>query len=125
MSKMKTAKELYEISRGQTPEAVAKILDGVREHIIHRCLQEAKTGATSYTIYLKQGYIHIKDELLKQCIELVKEFEENGYKVMITNGLSSYYVNFSITFSWSGKLKPKAVHTFDPDEILYSTESET
>lgn len=54
---MKTAQELYEISKRRTPEIVAKILYGAKEHIIQRCEEEADKGSTNYTIYLNQGLI--------------------------------------------------------------------
>ena len=83
MTNIKTAQELYEISKNKAPEIVAGILDGVREHIIQRCEEEANEGATYYSIYLKKGLSYTKDLLLEECIKLVKEFENNGYKVEV------------------------------------------
>ena len=55
MTDIKTAQELYEISQTKAPEIVADILEGVREHVIQRCEDEANKGATYYSIYLKKG----------------------------------------------------------------------
>ena len=41
---MKTAEELYEISKNKAPEIVAEILSGVKEKIILRCEEEAHKG---------------------------------------------------------------------------------
>lgn len=57
MIKIKTATELYEISKTKVPEIVADILKGVREHIIQRCEEEANKGATYYSIYLLNQYV--------------------------------------------------------------------
>ena len=119
--KIKTAHELLEISKTKSTEQVAKILEGVREHIIERCEEEANKGATSYTIYLKKGLLVIKSLLLKECIKLVKEFENNGYKVSIEdNGDGSYYINFIMRFSWNGEFKNNT-KSFGHTEILYTT----
>ena len=83
MIDIKTAQELYEISKIKAPEIVSDILNGVKEHIIQRCEQEANKGATYYSIYLKKGLSYTKDLLLEECIKLAKEFENNGYKVSI------------------------------------------
>lgn len=70
MIKIKTATELYAISKNKAPEIVAGILDGVKEHIIERCEEEANKGATYYSIYLKKGLYFVKDLLLEECIKV-------------------------------------------------------
>lgn len=102
---MKIAQELYEISKSKAPEIVANILDGVKEHIIQRCEQEANQGGTYYSIDLKRGYHVVKDLLLEECIDIAKEFEHCGYKVSIEDKGNGYYVNFVMTFSWNGIVK--------------------
>ena len=99
MTDIKTAQELYKISKNKAPEIVAGILDGVREHIIQRCEEEANKGATYYSIYLKKGLSFVKDLLLEECIKIAKEFENNGYKVSIENNGNGYYVDFIMYFS--------------------------
>ena len=118
---MKTASELYEISKTQAPKIVAGILEGVREHIIQRCEQEANKGATYYSIYLKRGYAFVKDLLLQECIKLVKEFENNNYKVTIEDDGNDYYVNFILTFSWNSYPAP-INESFGHAELLYVTD---
>lgn len=61
---MKTATELYEISQTKAPKIVADILDGVKEHAIQRCEEEANKGAAYYSIHLNQGLCFIKNLLL-------------------------------------------------------------
>lgn len=118
---MKTATELYEISQTKAPEIVANILDGVKEHIIERCEEEANKGATHYSIYLKRGLFFTKDLLLEECIKLVKEFEDNGYKVSIEDSGNSYYVDFVMIFSW-GDAVVKYNRGFGHNELLYTTD---
>ena len=118
---MKTAKELYELSKNKTPEKVKKVLDGVREHVIMRCEEEANKGATYYSIYLDKDLVYIKDMLLKECITLAKEFEDAGYKVSIEDNGNGYYINFIIRFSWNGKVPP-LYKGFGHCELLYTTD---
>lgn len=118
---MKTAQELYKISQTKAPEIVADILDGVREHIIHRCVQEANNGSTNYSIYLKKGNSFVKDLLLQECIKLAKEFENNGYKVSIEYGCNGHYVDFVMRFSWNDKVV-EFDRSFGHNELLYTTD---
>lgn len=122
MTDIKTAQELYEISKNKAPEIVAGILDGVREHIIQRCEEEANKGATYYSIYLKKGLFFTKDLLLEECIKIAKEFEDNGYKVSIGNNGNGCYIHFIMWFSWNDK-----VVEFDGrsgyKKLLYTTDN--
>lgn len=105
MEKMeiKPAEELYALSQSSGPKLVAEIMDGVREHVILRSREEAEYGGNRYKIFLKKGRSFIKDLLLDACIELAKEFEDKGYKVMIKDDGNGYYVDFIMIFSWNGK----------------------
>ena len=123
MTNIKTAQELYEISKNKAPEIVAGILDGVREHIIQRCEEEANKGATYYSIYLKKGLSYTKDLLLEECIKLAKEFENNGYKVSIEDSGNGYYVNFVMRFSWDDKIVKFNDRSFGHNELLYITDN--
>lgn len=123
MTDIKTAQELYEISQTKAPEIVAGILDGVREHIIERCEEEANKGATYYSIYLKKGLFYTKDLLLEECIKIAKEFENNGYKVSIEDSGNGYYANFVIRFSWDDKIVKFNDRSFGHNELLYTTDS--
>ena len=120
--KMKSANELHEISKKQTPIIVNKVLDGVKEHCIHRCIQEANGGSTYYSIYLKQARSFVREVLLEECIKLAKEFEDNGYKVSIDDSGNGYYINLIMTFSWDGNVKCKESNSFGMKRHLYDTE---
>ena len=120
--KMKSASELHEISKKQAPILVKKVLDGVREHCIHRCLQEANDGSTYYSIYLKQTRSFAKELLLEECIKLAKEFEDNEYKVSIDDSGNGYYIDFIMTFSWDGNVKCRESNSFSMKRHLYDTE---
>ena len=119
---MKLAKELYDITKQQGPKLVKTILDGVKEHSIKRCEEEANKGSTYYSIYLKQTYKFVEDLLFKECIELIKEFEDNGYQISIDNSENSFYINFIITFSWDGNIHKIKDKYFGCYEHLYDTE---
>ena len=123
MIDIKTAQELYEISKNKAPEIVSDILNGVKEHIIQRCEQEANKGATYYSIYLKKGLSYTKDLLLEECIKLAKEFENNGYKVSIEDSGNGYYVDFIIRFSWNDKVVKFDGKSFSHNELLYTTDN--
>lgn len=123
MTNIKTAQELYEISKNKAPEIVAGILEGVREHIIQRCEDEANKGVTYYSIYLKKGLSYTKDLLLEECIKIVKEFENNGYKVSIEDNGNGYYVDFIMHFSWDDKIVKFNDRSFGHNELLYTTDS--
>ena len=120
---MKTAQELYKISQIKAPEIVSNILNGVKEHIIQRCEQEANKGATYYSIYLKKGLSYTKDLLLKECIKIAKEFENNGYKVSIEDNGNGYYVDFIMRFSWNDKVVEFDGKSFGHNELLYTTDN--
>ena len=120
---MKTAQELYEISQTKAPEIIADILDGVREHIIQRCEQEANKGATYYSIYLNKGLSFIKDLLSEECIKIAKESEDNGYKVSIEDNGNGYYVDFIMRFSWNDKVVEFDGKSFGHNELLYTTDN--
>ena len=120
---MKTAQELYKISQIKAPEIVSNILNGVKEHIIQRCEQEANKGATYYSIYLKKGLSYTKDLLLKECIKIAKEFENNGYKVSIEDNGNGYYVDFIMRFSWNDKVVKFDGKSFGHNELLYTTDN--
>lgn len=122
MTGIKTAQELYEISKNKAPEIVAGILDGVREHIIQRCEEEANKGATYYSIYLKKGLYFVKDLLLEKCIKVAKEFEDNGYKVSIEDSGNGYYANFVMRLSWDDKIVKFNDRSFGHNELLYVTD---
>lgn len=117
---MKTAQELYEISKTKAQEIVAEILSGVKEKVILRCEEEAYKGATYYTIRLEQGLSYIKDLLLEECLKIAKEFENNEYKVSIEDHGNGYYINFRMTFSWNNKGTPSSskLHNY----CLYNTD---
>lgn len=117
---IKPAQELYEIAQTKAPEIVANILKDVRKHIIGRCKQEANSGATDYTIYLKKGLSFVKDLLLEECIKLAKEFEEKGYKVVISDSGNGYYVDLCMSFSWNGQEK-SIYRGFGQPTVLYTT----
>ena len=121
---MKTAQELYKISQTKAPEIVTNILDGVREHIIQRCEDEANRGATYYSIYLNRGLSFIKDLLLEECIKIAKEFEDNGYKVSIEDSGNGCYVDFIMRFSWNDKVVKFDGKSFSHNELLYTTDNE-
>ena len=123
MTNIKTAQELYEISKNKAPEIVAAILEGVREHIIQRCEEEANKGATYYSIYLKKGLFFTKDLLLEECIKIAKEFEDNGYKVSIEDNGNGYYVDFIMRFSWNNKVVEFDGRSFGHNELLYTTDN--
>lgn len=120
---MKTAQELYEISQIKSPEIVADILKGVREHIIRRCEEEAEKGATDYSIYLKRGLSFTKALLLEECIKIAKEFEDNGYKVSIEDSGNGYYVEFIMRFSWNNKVVKFNGESFGHNKLLYTTDN--
>lgn len=120
---MKTAQELYKISQTKAPEIVAGILEGVREHVIQRCEDEANKGATYYSIYLKKGLSYAKDLLLEECIKIAKEFEDNGYKVSIEDSGNGYYANFVMRFSWDDKIVKFNDRSFGHNELLYTTDN--
>ena len=120
---MKTANELYEISKNQESSLVNSVLDGVKEHCISRCEEEANAGSTYYSIYLNQTRAFAKELLLEKCIELAEEFEENGYMVSIDDSGNGYYINFIITFSWDGIVHKKYDKHFDASEHLYDTKN--
>lgn len=118
---MKLASELYKISQTKAPEIVADIMHGVKEHVEKRCEEKANKGATNYTIYLKEGLSFTKSLLLKECVSLAKEFEDNGYKVSIEDSGNGYYLNFIITFSWDGRVS--ITHSsFNNKNLLYTTD---
>lgn len=119
---MKTAAELLEISNKTIPEKVARILDGVREHIIARCEEEANNGGTCYEMRLNTTVHYLKNYLLEECVKLVKEFEDNGYKIVIKDKGNGYYLNFSIIISWNGKEKNDNGFALIQGKILYTTE---
>lgn len=121
--KMKSANELHEISKKQAPTIVNKVLDGVKEHCIHRCIQEANGGSTYYSIYLKQALSFVREVLLEECIKLAKEFEDNGYKVSIDDSGNGYYIDFIMTFSWDGNVKCKESNSFGMKRHLYDTDN--
>lgn len=121
--KMKSANELHEISKKQTPIIVNKVLDGVKEHCIHKCIQEANGGSTYYSIYLKQARSFVREVLLEECIKLAKDFEDNGYKVSIDDSGNGYYIDFIMTFSWDGSVKCKESNSFGTKRHLYDTDN--
>jgi len=119
---MRTAKELYEFTLAQSPKLVADILDGVHEHMVNRCEGEAEKGSTHYTIYLKKGYGFIKELLLDECIKMVKDFEDAGYKITIEDTGNGYYVDFEITVSWDGKARKSDAKLLHKPKFLYDTD---
>jgi hypothetical protein len=119
---MKSAKKLYEISKEQSSQLVKSVLNGVKERAIERCEEEANKGFTYYSIYLHQTFGFAKELLLNKCIELIKEFENNGYQISIDDSGNGYYINFIITFSWDGNIHKNKDKHFDIYEHLYDTE---
>ena len=120
---MKTAKELYKISKEQSLLLVKNVLDGVKEHCIERCEEEADIGSTYYSIYLEQTRNFVKELLLEKCIELIKEFEDNGFKVSIDDSGNGCYIHFIITFSWDEIIRKKYDKHFGAFGHLYDTEN--
>lgn len=118
---MRTANELYEFTMAQAPILVDRVLDGVKEHIVEKCEERARQGATNYSIYLKKEYAYIKDLLLERCIELIKEFEDNGYKISIDDVGNENYVKFIITVSWNGLLECYPNRPFKEARHLYNS----
>lgn len=120
---MKTAKELYEITLAQKPKLVAKVLDGVKEHVIKSCERDAELGAVYYTIHLQRAHTFIKEELLKECIKLAKEFEKENFKVYIDDTGNGYYTNLSMTFSWNGQIEEGLLKKYGKRCHLYDTDN--
>ena len=74
-----------------------------------------------YKIYLNKGNIVVKDMLLAKCVELVKEFEELGYNVVIRNYKDAdEYVQFAITILWANESND-TYKDYDNVEVLYDT----
>lgn len=103
---MKTATELLHLAEKSAPKIVNNVFWGVREHIIKRCEQEALIGKTYYDIYLKPAPVFCQTLMFEKCMEIAKEFEQNGYFVSIDHYEEySERLNFVITISWGGKVK--------------------
>lgn len=117
---MKTASELYKFTMEQKTQIVADILDGAREVLINNSERDALRGATSYSLHLKEGYGFTKPLLLEECIKLLKEFEDNEYKVSIDDSGNGYYVKFVLTISWNGEVRDSRSCT---DKHLYDTDN--
>lgn len=120
---LKSASELYEISKEQIPILVKEVLEGVREHIIEKCIQEANSGSTYYSIYLKEIRSFAKELLLEECIKLANEFEDNGYKVSIDTFNNSNHSRLVLTFSWDGNVRECGDKQFSFKTCLYNTEN--
>lgn len=118
---MYSAKELLKISKEKTPLLVNDIMKGVKEHIIKRSEEEANKGSTYYTIYLRRGMRFIESELLVRVLELVKEFEKHGYKVVIEDDGNDYFVEYVITFSWNDMLLDFRGYVVDGKDCVYAT----
>lgn len=119
---MKKATELYEISKKQTPLLVANVMQGLKEHTIKRCEQEAKKGSTYYVMYLNKGTRFIKAALFAEVLKLVREFEKEGYKVSIEDDGNEYFVEYIITFSWNGLVLDCSGRSLDNRTHLYDTD---
>ncbi|MCM1232307.1 MAG: hypothetical protein NC489_19465 [Ruminococcus flavefaciens] len=120
---MITADELYEISKKQKSTLVKEVLNGVKEHIIERCTEEANKGNTWYSIYLKETYKYTEDLLFKECIKLVKEFENKRYKVSIDNAGNDIKINYILTFSWDGNVVAREGIRLGKNYHLYDTDN--
>lgn len=115
------ADKLYEISKKQRPVLVEKVMNGIKEHIIMRCEQYANKGDTCYSIYLNGTYKYAEDLLFEKCLELIKEFENKGYKVSIDDCGSGNHINYILTFSWDGNLVTREGAGFGKNRHLYDT----
>ena len=59
---------------------------------------------------------------LEECIKLVKEFEDNGYKVSIEDSGNGYYADFIMRFSWNDRLIEFNGRSFGHNKLLYTTD---
>jgi len=118
------ASKLYEITKKQQPKLVEKVMDGVKEHIIMRCVQYASKGDTCYSIYLKGTYKYVEDLLFEKCLKLIKDFEDKGYKVSIDDCGDNKCISYVLTFSWDGNLVTrKGRGHYDVNYHLYDTDN--
>lgn len=57
---MKTAQELYKISKTKAPEIVDEILKGVKEHVIQKCEEEACKAQLIIKSFWLMDYVMLK-----------------------------------------------------------------
>lgn len=85
-------------------------------------------GNTNYPFFLKQTREYNKTALLNACIDMVKMFENKGFKISIDDFGNGYWLDFCIVTSWSGKVEKcksftkRRNHLYDTDNGIWEEE---
>lgn len=101
---MKNAQELYKISKLKEKELIENKLKDIKKIILQKTEERANDGLTYCTIF-DENEIRLKDILIDKYIKLVKEFENQGYKVSISVVNNDFIVIFTIYLSWDNKVR--------------------
>lgn len=101
---MKKAQELYKISKLKEKELIENKLKDIKKIISLKMEKSANDGFTYCTIF-DESEIRLKDILIDKYIKIVKEFENQGYKVSISVIDNSFIAIFTIYLSWDNKVR--------------------
>lgn len=119
---MKSAEELRNIAEKSAPNYAKTLLfpPPLKRRIADICDTRAREGLTYYTHIVTIDPAFPEDVFLAQCIEFIKDFEANGYKVSIMEKVGESN-QFLITIFWLQARPHHICKVLNCDKILYTT----
>jgi len=100
---MKTQEELFEIAIKAREEQIKTMLSDTFDVIQKKIEEEANEGEFDYVHHCGNIRSSYQDELLSECIEMIKPFEQHGFKVCITDEGNDYLSDIYIYLTWNNE----------------------
>lgn len=102
------ASDMLTLAKNNATEIINRIFEDsdFKEHSLYRIQQEAKEGKMVYDFYFREELlIELRDMLLTKIKPIIKEFEDNGFKVLVRDNGNGYWSDICVKFYWGDNKK--------------------
>lgn len=97
------ASDMLKLSKESATTIIDEIFEksDFKEHSLKRIQEEASHGRLLYEFHFSRKLLtELRDMLLDKLESIIKEFEDNGFKVLIRDYGNRYWSNICVKFYW-------------------------
>ena len=97
------ASDMLKLSKESATTIIDEIFEksDFKEHSLKRIQEEARHGRLLYEFHFSRKLLtELRDMLLDKLESIIKEFEDNGFKVLIRDYGNRYWSNICVKFYW-------------------------
>lgn len=98
------ASDMLKLSKESATTIIDEIFEksDFKEHSLKRIQEEARCGKLLYELHFDRGRLlaDLRDMLLDKLEPIIKEFEDNGFKILIRDYGNGRWSNISVKFYW-------------------------